>query len=96
MKDQILGPAEVPEKFGVPAGQVADVLGLAGDSSDNIPGVPGIGAKTAAKLVAEHGSLEAVLDASPGIKGKRGENLRAHGADARLSKWLAMWHAKFY
>ena len=89
MKDQIISLDEVPEKFGVEAKLVTDLLGLAGDSSDNIPGVPGIGAKTAAKLLLEHGSLEGVLDAAPGIKGKRGENLRNHGDDARLSKWLA-------
>jgi DNA polymerase-1 len=89
MKDVTLGPADVPAKFGVGASQVVDVLALAGDSSDNIPGVPGIGPKTASKLILEYGSLEAVLDAAPGIKGKRGENLRNHADDARMSKQLA-------
>jgi DNA polymerase-1 len=89
MKDAVLGPDDVPDKFGVTPDKVADVLGLAGDSSDNIPGVPGIGVKTAAKLIAEFGSLEGVLEAAPGIKGKRGENLRNHAEDARISRWLA-------
>ena len=89
MKDAIIGPEEVPDKFGVGPDRVIDVLGLAGDSSDNIPGVPGIGAKTAAKLIHEHGSLEEILEAAVNIKGKRGENLRQFGEDARLSKWLA-------
>ena len=89
MKDLEMGPDEVPAKFGVPAERVVDILGLAGDSSDNIPGVPGIGIKTAAKLINEYGDMDAVLDAAPGIKGKRGQNLVAFAQDARLSKWLA-------
>lgn len=58
----LLGPAEVAEKWGVPAARIADVLALTGDSSDNIPGVPGIGGKTAVQLVTAHGSLQAILD----------------------------------
>jgi DNA polymerase-1 len=81
--------AGVIEKFGVPPERVVDVLGLAGDSSDNIPGVPGIGVKTAAKLLAEHGDLEALLEAASAIKGKRGENLRQFADQARLSAELA-------
>ncbi|MCA9540135.1 MAG: DNA polymerase I [Myxococcales bacterium] len=79
----------VIEKFGVPPEAVADALGLAGDSSDNIPGVPGIGLKTAATLLQEHGTMEALLAAAGGIKGKRGENLREFAEQALLSKRLA-------
>lgn len=88
--------ADVPEKLklgelGLAASQVLDLLAMAGDSSDNIPGVPGIGAKTAAKLLEQHGSLDAILEeaAAGRIKGKRGQNLVAHAADARLSRQLA-------
>ncbi|NLH47965.1 MAG: DNA polymerase I [Myxococcales bacterium] len=89
MKDKWFGPAEVRERFGVPPERVIDVLGLAGDSSDNIPGVPGVGEKTAIKLMAEYGDLEAVLAAAGGIKGKLGEKLALFAAQARLSRELA-------
>ena len=88
MKDVEIGIPEVEERFGVPPELITDVRGLSGDKSDNIPGVPGIGDKTAAKLVNQYGTLEAVIEASPGIKGKRGENLRNHKDDAILSKQL--------
>lgn len=58
----LLGPAEVAEKWGVPAARIADVLALTGDSSDNIPGVPGVGGKTAVQLVSEYGSTNAMLE----------------------------------
>jgi len=58
----LLGPDEVKEKWGVPAARIADVLALTGDTSDNIPGVPGIGSKTAVQLVNAHGSLQAILE----------------------------------
>jgi DNA polymerase-1 len=58
----LLGAAEVAEKWGVPAARIADVLALTGDSSDNIPGVPGIGGKTAVQLVTSHGSVQAMLE----------------------------------
>lgn len=90
MKDIRSGPAEVVERFGVAAEQVPDVLGLAGDTSDNIPGVPGIGEKTAAELVQRFGSLEKVLEWKNLVNGKkRKENLRAYADQARLSKTLA-------
>ena len=79
----------VREKLGVDPAQVPDYLGLKGDVSDNIPGVPGVGEKTAAKLIQEYGSLEAVLDAADAIKGKLGENLREHAGAARASKTVA-------
>lgn len=83
------GRDEVRERFGVDPEQMADFLGLMGDSSDNIPGVPGVGAKTAAKLLAEHGTLESVLDAAADIPGKVGENLRSHAQDAVDSRLVA-------
>lgn len=90
-KGKIMGPDGVVDAVGVAAEQVVDMKGLAGDSSDNIPGIPGIGPKTAAKLLKDHGSLEAVLEAAAAgkIKGKRGQNLVAHADDARISKKLA-------
>jgi ribonuclease HI len=90
MKDKRSGPQEVLERFGIPAKQVPDVLGLAGDTSDNIPGVPGIGEKTAAELVRRFGSLEDVLEWQSLVNGKkRKENLAAFADQARLSKILA-------
>ena len=83
------GPAEVLERYGVTPAQIADFLGLKGDASDNIPGVPGIGEKTAARLLQEHGTLDAVLEAADGISGKLGENLREHAEAARASRTVA-------
>ncbi|MBE0476398.1 MAG: DNA polymerase I [Coriobacteriia bacterium] len=79
----------VIERCGVPPERIPDYLGLKGDTSDNIPGVPGVGEKTAARLVSEHGSLEAVLEAASGIKGKLGENLREHAEEALASREVA-------
>jgi len=59
-RDQRYGPGEVAEKFGVPPGQIADLLALAGDATDNVPGVKGVGRKTAAKLLRQYGSVEAI------------------------------------
>ncbi len=89
-KDKRSGPQEVLDRFGVPAELVPDVLGLAGDTSDNIPGVPGIGEKTAAELIRRFGSLEDVLKWKHLVSGKkRKENLHAYADQARLSKTLA-------
>ncbi|HKG37122.1 MAG TPA: DNA polymerase I [Solirubrobacterales bacterium] len=80
----------VIERYGVPPELVTDLIGLKGDTSDNIPGVPGIGDKTAAQLLQEYGSLEAVLENIDSISGaKRKENLTNHADDARVSKELA-------
>ncbi len=89
MKEEEIDPAAVERRLGVPPPLVPDYLALVGDTSDNIPGVPGIGAKGAAKLLAEHGSLEGLLDHAGEIKGKRGEALRAGAETARLAKRLA-------
>jgi DNA polymerase I len=81
----------VIERYGVPPELVPDLIGLKGDTSDNIPGVPGIGDKTAAQLLQEFGSLEDVLDNVDKISGaKRKQNLTEHAEDARVSKQLAI------
>jgi DNA polymerase I len=80
----------VIERYGVAPELVTDFIGLKGDTSDNIPGVPGIGDKTAAQLLQQYGSLEGVLAAVEEISGaKRKQNLTAHADDARVSKQLA-------
>jgi DNA polymerase-1 len=80
----------VVERYGVPPELVTDLIGLKGDTSDNIPGVPGIGDKTAAQLLQEFGSLEEVLASVDKISGaKRKQNLVEHADDARVSKELA-------
>ena len=72
--------------------QVIDILGLAGDSSDNIPGVPGIGPKTAQKLIATFGSIESILENTDQLKGKQRENLEKFKEQALLSKELVTIH----
>lgn len=89
MQDKRIGPAEVHAKFGVEPGRVVEVQALMGDPTDNIPGVPGVGEKTAIKLIAEWNDLDGVLENGATIKGKLGERVRAHGDLARLSKTLA-------
>ncbi len=80
----------VIERYGVPPERVTDLIGLKGDTSDNIPGVPGIGDKTAAQLLQEYGDVEGVLANIENISGaKRKENLTNHADDARVSKELA-------
>lgn len=84
-----IGPPEVAEKFGVPPERVVDVQALAGDATDNVPGVPGIGVKTAAELVSQFGSLEDVLAGASSVKQpKRRERLLQHADDARISMRL--------
>lgn len=88
----IYGPAQVKARYGVTPEQVPDYLGLKGDPSDNIPGVPGVGEKTAAKLIAEYGSLDNLLIHADEVKGKVGENLRANEDAARASRLVATIH----
>lgn len=89
MKEKASGVKEVEERFGVGPERVVDILGLAGDSSDNIPGVPGIGEKTAIKLIQEFQSLDELLARAAEVKGKNGEKLQAFAEQARLSRRLA-------
>src|ERR1700704_327466 len=89
MKDKKIGIAEVIEKFGVPPEKVIEVQSLIGDSTDNVPGVPGIGVKTAAQLIGEYGDLETLLARATEIKQeKRRQALVEHAERARLSKKL--------
>jgi DNA polymerase-1 len=89
MKDKRIGPAEVIEKFGVGPDKVIEVQALIGDSSDNVPGVPGIGVKTAAQLIGEYGDLETLLKRAGEIKqDKRRQTLIDNAELARISKKL--------
>src|SRR6201996_3090236 len=89
MKDKKIGRAEVIEKFGVPPDKVIEVQSLIGDSTDNVPGVPGIGVKTAAQLIGEYGDLETLLARAGEIKqDKRRQTLIDNADNARLSKRL--------
>ena len=87
---EIWGVEEVKKKFGIErVEQVVDYLGMMGDAVDNIPGFPGVGPKTAQKLLAEYGDMETMLENADEIKGKLGEKIRDNEAQGRLSKKLA-------
>ncbi|WP_437957781.1 DNA polymerase I [Sorangium sp. So ce119] len=89
MRDKVYGHPEVVAKFGVPPEQVRDLLALVGDTSDNVPGVPGVGLKTAAELLAQFGSLASVYARLEEVKKPRiRESLKQHEADALLSQKL--------
>ncbi len=91
MKDRRIGIPEVIEKFGVPPEKVVEVQALAGDSTDNVPGVPGIGVKTAAQLIIEYGDLEQLLFRAGEIKQpKRREALIENAEKARISRQLVL------
>lgn len=91
MKDRRIGIPEVIEKFGVPPEKVVEVQALAGDSTDNVPGVPGIGIKTAAQLIVEYGDLETLLLRAGEIKQpKRREALIDNAEKARISRQLVL------
>jgi DNA polymerase-1 len=91
MKDRRIGIPEVIEKFGVPPAKVVEVQALAGDSTDNVPGVPGIGIKTAAQLIVEYGDLETLLLRAGEIKQpKRRESLLENAEKARISRQLVL------
>jgi len=93
MKEKRFGVEEVIERFGVSPEQVVEVMGLAGDAIDNIPGVPGIGEKTAIQLIKTYGSIENLMTHIEEIsKKKLKENLETHGDLARLSRQLATIH----
>jgi DNA polymerase-1 len=89
MSDTVLDPAGVEQKFGVPPARIIDYLALIGDTSDNIPGVPKVGPKTAAKWLQQYGSLDAIMEHAEDIKGKVGESLREHLTQLPLSVQLA-------
>ena len=86
----VMGPKEVCEKYGIKTPtQLIDILGLWGDASDNIPGIPGVGEKTASKFVQEYGSLEGLLEHTDDLKGKMKENVINFADQGRMSKMLA-------
>lgn len=86
---EVRGPEQVCGKYGIsrPA-QVIDLLALEGDASDNVPGCPGVGEKTAAKLIAEYGSVENLLDSSSSLKGALKTKIEDNAEQIRMSKWL--------
>jgi DNA polymerase-1 len=85
----VMGPDEVYEKYGVTPAQFTDFLGLMGDSSDNIPGVPGIGPKTATKLLQSYGNIEGIYENIDKTRGKQRENLENNREIAYLSRQIA-------
>ncbi|AEH45575.1 DNA polymerase I [Thermodesulfatator indicus DSM 15286] len=95
MKDELIDESWIKKRFGIEPKKLLDVRALAGDSIDNVPGVPGIGEKTALRLIKEYGSLEEVLNHAEEIKQKRlRENLIKHAGDALISKKLVELEAK--
>jgi len=87
---EVLGPKEICDRWGLTStDQVKDILGLMGDAVDNIPGIPGVGEKTAIKLVQQYGSLESVIEHAHEIKGKLGEKILEHKDQGVFSKRLA-------
>ena len=88
MNNKVLDPQGVEEKFGVKPGQIIDYLTLVGDSVDNIPGVPKVGPKTAAKWISEFGSLDTLIKNAEDVKGKVGESLRASIGQLDISRQL--------
>lgn len=95
LKDQVFDLETVRERFGTGPERIVDIMGLAGDSSDNVPGVPGIGEKTAVKLIQAHGSLENILDeATPVTPPKLKEKLLQYKEQALLSRTLVTLDSK--
>ncbi len=92
MKDERIGIEQVKRKFGVEPARVVEVQGLMGDATDDIPGIPGVGEKTAIKLINEWHDLENLLAHAAEIPGKLGEKIREHAELARVSKTLATLH----
>ncbi len=88
MTDTVLDPVSVKEKFGIPPELIIDYLALVGDTSDNIPGIPQVGPKTAVKWLLEYGSLDNIVKNADKISGKVGENLRASLQQIPLAKQL--------
>ena len=87
---EVMGPKEVCEKYGIAStAQVIDLLGLMGDSADNFPGCPGVGEKTAAKLINQFGSIDSLLSSTDQLKGKMKEKVEGAVKDIKMSKYLA-------
>ncbi len=93
LKEKVYRPEDVQERFGVPPGRVVEIMGLMGDAADNIPGVPGIGEKTAKLLITQYGTIKNLLEHAHEIKRpKLRESLVAYADTARLSRELAILH----
>jgi DNA polymerase-1 len=93
LKEKVYGPEDVEERFGVPPERMVEIMGLMGDASDNIPGVPGIGEKTARTLIKEHGTIEILLAHAHEItRPKLRQSLMENAHLARLSRELARLH----
>ena len=89
-KNEILGVEEVNAKYGIQSPhQLIDILGLMGDTADNIPGCPGVGPKTAEKLIQQYGSIENLLEHTSELKSSQQQKIEANAEQIRLSKWLA-------
>jgi DNA polymerase-1 len=86
---EVYNPEQIQEKYGLTPNQIIDLKGLMGDASDNIPGIPGVGEKTALKLLHEYGSVENVLEKVDELKGKMKEKVSENAEQARMSKELA-------
>ena len=87
---EVMGPKEVTEKYGIPSTEsVIDLLALMGDSADNFPGCPGVGEKTAVKLINDFGSIDSLIERSSEIKGKLREKVEEHVKDIKMSYFLA-------
>ncbi|MDR6879056.1 DNA polymerase I [Bacillus sp. 3255] len=86
---ELYNPAGIQEKYGLTPAQIIDLKGLMGDTSDNIPGIPGVGEKTALKMLHEFGTVEEVLANTASLKGKMKEKVEEHAKDALMSKELA-------
>ena len=95
MRDKVYGPAEVKAKFGIPPSKLRDLLALTGDTSDNVPGVPSVGPKTASDLLLTYGSIEGIYERIGEIKrAKLREALETHKADALVSQKLVTLNAE--
>ncbi len=89
-KNEIMGVEEVNAKYGIKSPlQLIDILGLMGDTADNIPGCPGVGPKTAEKLIQQYGSIENLLEHSSELKGAQKQRIEENAEQIRMSKWLA-------
>ena len=86
---QVYTPDRVEARYGIRPDQIPDFIGLKGDTSDNIPGIPGIGDKTAGQLIAQYGSLEDVIEHADELSPARRKNVTEHADQARQSKQLA-------
>jgi DNA polymerase-1 len=93
MKEEVLDAAEIERQKGYRPSQAVEVQALCGDSTDNIPGVPGVGPKTAAKLIAKYGSAEAVIEHADELTPKLRQNVQAHAEDVRLARRLVALEA---